>query len=323
MDSTTTFNPSTPTIPPPAPSTIDAKLYADHHPSPTTTTPPPAHRNRLSTLYLPTFQPTTHPPSPPLRPLLPKPIHPHKRTYPPSTNLPPTYPSQPHLLSPTETTEPDPQIDYFTLQTLLGTLSKVLSKHDCKRYDYLMDARRGWVNAEGRLLAQGNKLRDARAWEEVLRREREGIVKEVEVLGGGGGGKISEGEVEGKRRGRLAVLKSEWRANVEYGVKNEGEIRRLVEELENAFRVRAVATQIFGRAKEEYIKSDMEPMKRFWRQGFGHQFGRAGMKKVDGATAARGSDQSVESTPHTSSTEDPCPGCVAAEAREAVMDTGA
>ncbi|KAI9706355.1 MAG: hypothetical protein M1836_003360 [Candelina mexicana] len=284
MDSTTT-NPSTPTTTPPL-SIQDVKFYIDPT-TPSPTTPSPLRRNRLSTLYLPTFHPTTSPPSPPLHPLTPKPIQPNKRTYPPSTGLPTTYHPQACLIASSETTEPDPQIDYFTLQTLLGTLSKVLSKHDCKRYDYLMDARKGWLNAESRLLQQTNKLQDAKAWDEVLQREREGIVQEVKVLGGGRGWKIA-GVGEGGGGGRLAVLRREWRANVEYGVKNEREVRRLVGELENAFRVRAVATQIFGRAKEEYIKSDMEPMKRFWRHGFGHQFGQAGAKKVDEAGSGGG-----------------------------------
>ncbi|KAI9717016.1 MAG: hypothetical protein M1812_004951 [Candelaria pacifica] len=341
-------SPSTP-VTPSTPTDIEARFYTSPSTTTNRTSKPPTNKNRLSNIFLPTFQPKTSPPSPHLSAQEIPPYDPTtKYIFPPSSSLALEHRHHPLLATSSDIPEPDPQIDYYALQTLLGCLGNLLNKRDHKRYDYLIDARKGYYKAASGLLQVHNVLLDAKMWGDSLHRDIEAIKNEMVSLGGGKGWKIN-GKGEEKR---LAILRKEWRENIRWLRKNELEVRELVMKMENSYRVNGAATQMFSATKEDYIKTDLQPMLAYWRQAFGHKFGEGGRKVGEvgsgagklffcwlvscesgftdngrcdvGVSMVRcGNDESMGSTSHASSTEDPCPGCVAAEARETVMDTSA
>ncbi len=332
--------PSTPGTPS-TPDNIELRFYVSPSPEPRDRSDF-RRKNRLSTLFLPPFEPQTEPPSPPMRAIPLKPYPKKKIPHVPSTGLPlGLHRSQQLALTSGDIPEPDPQIDYFGLQTLVGSLGKLLGKRDHKRYDYLMDARKGYYSSESHVLSANNLLIDAKAWGECLRNELEELKQEFRAINAKGGLKYrGKGE-----HPRSMELRREWQRVVEWVAKNEVQMGELAEQLENAIRIKGTCTEIFRKTKEVYIESDMEPMMVYWREAFAHKFVQAAGAREDekgdvagklspflvkfsdmndltdgiggcdsGILAhARENWESHRSTPHSSSTEDPCPECLAAE----------
>ncbi|KAI9874483.1 MAG: hypothetical protein M1830_009693 [Pleopsidium flavum] len=144
-----------------------------------------------------------------------------------------TLPAPKNPLTYTWDIEPAPHINYSLIHSLIKLAHHSLDKHDLKRYDYLTQARKYYYQAHFKFQQTYRGLADAQAYESILNAEK----KEMVAYG--------EDKV-----GQWAEI--EWQKQ-----RNREDLRRSLEEVEAAKKVRDLVTMHLSKAKRAFVESDV------------------------------------------------------------------
>ncbi len=129
--------------------------------------------------------------------------------------------------------EPLPHLDYSLIHSLIKLAHHALDKHDLKRYDYLTQARRYYYQAHFKFQQAYRGLADAQAYERILNAEKKGLVAYGEEKGG------------------------QWGENERQKERNREDVRKRLEEVEAAKKVRDGVTLYLSKAKRAFLESDV------------------------------------------------------------------